>query len=145
MFRFSNFFFFFLLDGSVASHRAFGFKQHHRKLDIETRCPSDTKACLKTFSVFSDIINVYKSCVKHLSRLELTFHGLTPSPPPPGGQYIIYCFVNLHKGEVVKGLEQFFSEVWKSAPHTILNPPLSRCLAPKGGVISSSKLIAKPP
>ena len=71
--------FFFLLDASVASHRAFGFIQHHRKLDIETRCPSDTKACLKTFSVFSDIINAYQSCVKHLSRLELTFHGLTPS------------------------------------------------------------------
>ena len=51
------FFFFFLLDGSVASHRAFGFTiiQHRRKLDIETRCPLDTKACLKTFSVFSDL------------------------------------------------------------------------------------------
>ena len=55
------FFFFFLLDGSVASHGAFGFIQHHRKLDIETRCPSDTKACLKTFSVFSDM----HKCLSH--------------------------------------------------------------------------------
>ena len=130
-----------------ANHTAFGFIQHHRKLDIETRCPSDTKACLKTFSVFSDMhkcLSVMRQTLKQVGT-DIPRFDPSPPPPPPRGQYIIYCFVNLHKGEVVKGLEQFFSEVWKSAPHTILNPPLSRCLAPKGGVISSSKLIAKPP
>lgn len=131
-------------------------------LTVALRCPSDTRDTSDTsydFRCFSDLHKCISVIRQTLKQVDLIPRFGILSPPPVGKKpafstackTINHCIIALlicKRGEVVKGPEQFFSRVWKSASHPYLKiriPYCHRCLAPKGGVISPPKLIAKPP